>query len=303
LYSLPQSLIEALAKEGHGVLDAEELDFELELACAAEPHHAIGFSGGHPLRSHLFEPRRPMAVSAADCEALGWAEYGLTSAQANGLAIEIESRAASFREQLKAYAGWLITNPLFLREVSVLRRHHPDPVQAAPGPVVYSHDETMLTFLGKWQLARLATWDLPEPQGPNFSGIPLPAAGRRPMETISLELPMTVRLPGRYPIREQISEIRSADSQPHLAEWQDILSQEKRSDKFGIERYAQMLQLQFFRNVVLASRYEQRFHRCVARLDRAFASYLKSEQQSVQRLRLKARRRLRSPGDSAGEGM
>ena len=119
------------------------------------------------------------------------------------------------------------------------------------------------------------------------------AAGvrRRGAEQVSLELPLTTRLPARFPIRDIIAEIRNQTAQPHLAEWQEILDREGKKGP-GLHQFRSMLHIQFFRNIVLASRYLNGFKGRVEAVDRAFGVFLDVSQDSVKKIRLEAEHRL-----------
>jgi hypothetical protein len=295
LYSLPESLIEALAKRSRGVLSDAELDFELNLSDALRSQHSIGFVNGRPIQSNLFTKRTAVSVSEADFDSLGWKEFGLTCEKVNQVAAEIESRALHIHDQFVAYAGWLITNPMFLHEVAVLRKRGPALEPACLEQTAVLVDREINKFLARWQLAGMTSWDLPNPQGPNLSGIALPASTRRGAEVVTLEMPPTIRLPARFPMSDLLSENRHQATQPHLVEWRAILDQEKDKTTFGILRFSQMLHLQFFRNIVLGSRYKDRFNGHLQALDSAFGEYLDVGAQSAQKLRLAIAHRLRRP--------
>jgi hypothetical protein len=149
----------------------------------------------------------------------------------------------------------------------------------------------------------MTSWDLPNPQGPNLSGIALPDSTRRGAEVVTLEMPPTIRLPARFPISDLLSEIRHQATQPHLVEWKGILDQEKGKTTFGILRFSQMLHLQFYRNIILGSRYKDRFRGQVQALDSAFGEYLDVGEQSAQKLRLAIAQRLRRPLGDGREHM
>ena len=125
-------------------------------------------------------------------------------------------------------------------------------VTSAEAGMPFVHE--MNAFCNRWQLTSMATWALPEPQGPNLAGVELPESARRGAEQVSLELPLTTRLPARFPIRDVIAEIRNQAAQPHLAEWHAILDREGKEGP-GLRQFRTMLYIQFFQNIVLASRY------------------------------------------------
>lgn len=290
-YGIPESLIEAVRRESPQFFTERQLEFERKLACALKRQHAVGLLFGKPVQSSLFEERSPMTVSPEDFEALGWKHYGLTYAKANQASKEIESRAIPFREQLVAYAGWLVTNPVFVTEIAGLRKQEEKYLASTPDKEAEPFVVEMNAFLNRWQLCSMASWDLPEPQGPNLAGVELPAAAQRGNDSIKLELPLTTRLPARFPVRDVISEIRNQIAEPHLAEWQEILSRESTTSS-GIRRFSHMLKIQFFRNVVMALRYLVRFEGQVEALDRAFGLFLGVGEDSVKKLRLEIKRRL-----------
>lgn len=295
LYGLPDLLIGALRQEAPGFLAGRELQFERALTAFLRQHHSIGLVQGKLVRSSLFEVRAPVTVSTVDFEALGWKEVGLTCESVNRMCEEAESRAVHFHEQLVSYAGWLVTNPIFLGEVAALRQREPDFLAAGAGSeVAEKYVREMNAFLNRWQLAGMASWDLPEPQGPSLAGIGLPAAARRGAESVKLEFPLTTRLPAQFPIRNLIAENRRQKSHPHLSEWHEILDQDSNGGA-GVQRLRYVLQLQLFRNIVLASRYADQFKGRIAALDGAFGRFLGNiGEDSVKKLRVEINRRLNS---------
>jgi len=136
-------------------------------------------------------------------------------------------------------------------------------------------------FCERWQLTGMVTWDLPQPRGANLGG---PAAMGSLMglaDRPTIELPTTLKLPVRYPLRDMIH------SQPdgNLAEWQAVMEQ-RHPSHFNYARWRRVFQLHFYRNICLASRYADRFPRRVAAIDWAFADYLgDASDESVRKLR------------------
>jgi hypothetical protein len=291
VYGMPEALTDALAQTIPGFFTDRELGFERELSAFLRRHYSVGLVHGKLIRSSLFEDRRNVKVSPEDFAALGWEKNGLTCEKANQLSTEIESRAVHFHEQLVAYAGWLVTNSTFLREVALLREREKEFLGVTSDEERMPFIREMYDFCVRWQLARMATWDLPEPQGPNLGGIELPASVRRGAEKVSLEFPLSTRLPARFPIRDLIAEIRNQAAQPRLKEWQEILDRESKSGP-GLRQFQTMLHIQFFRNIMLSSRYLSRFDGQVEALDRAFGVFLEVGQDSVKKVRLEIDKRV-----------
>jgi hypothetical protein len=293
LYGLPEPLIDSLARELPNFFADDEHGFERRLSTRLVSHYSIGLVNGQPVRSCLFEQRKAVTISEEDFQLMGWGKCGLTRDQVNDDCAEAERRGALMHDQTVAYAGWLMTNPNFLTEVIALREQtrelESEVFEEGRG---YLFDAEMNAFCARWQLAKMASWDLPEPQGPNFAGIDLPESSRRDAEQVKLELPLTMRIPARMPIRDIVSEISNAAEQLHLREWQMILDRDS-DDGSGLRQFRSIFQIQFFRNVVLASRYLDRFKGRVEPLDRAFGRFLELGEDSVKKLRLKIERRLR----------
>ena len=292
LYGLPKPLIEALAKESTTLMTKAEIDFELQLAEVLQQHHAVGIVNGRTVQSGLLAERTPITVSSEDFTALGWDKFGLTLEMTNQHTAEIESRAAPFHDQLVAYAGWLITNRQFLDEVSSLRKRTTalEPANSDGSILI---DREMNEFLGRWHLCGMTTWDLPEPQGPSLSGTEMPAAADRGAATVSVNLPLSVRLPSTFPIRDLVGEIRRNTVDEHLAEWQLILDHTPKSMP-GVKQFCDILKIQFFRNVVLENRYGTRTPGIVRELDSAFGTFLGVGEDSVKKRRLHIASRLKT---------
>jgi hypothetical protein len=117
-----------------------------------------------------------------------------------------------------------------------------------------------------------------------------PAAADRGAPSVSLDLPLSVRLPAASPICESITEIRDSAAVDDLTDWQGVL-RHKCEDKFGVQQFSNILPVQFFRNIVLNSRYGTTFPGRVMDVDMAFATYLNRSEDSVKKLRLKIERR------------
>ncbi len=293
LYGLPKDLLDAIEEHLPKLFSQKELSFERRLSEFLQTNcSTVGIAQGALIVSSLFQVRGPITISAEDFKALGWGRCGIKFESLASDFTDLEERSAAFHDQTLAYAGWLITNPAFLTGVSEIRQRTPNLISKfSNAETELLIDPAMDAFCGKWQLAGMATWDLPEPQGPNLAGIGLPESARRGNESVSIELPLSMRLPARLPIGRIAAEIRNQAAQPHLAEWLEILERSgKKGPGFG--QFTDILKIQFYRNIVLMRRYGQRFVGNVEPLDLAFGSFLSLSQDSIKKLRLAIQKRI-----------
>jgi hypothetical protein len=212
-------------------------------------------------------------------------------------------------ERLEAYLGWLVTLPEFLAERDALRTkweratEHMDGIPQfrvdvymlhtqIPADAGYTKDEIIADFTAfyeRWQLSGLVTWDLPQPIGANIGCTADVGPSIGVDESPVVQLPSTLRLPARYPLRE----ILSPALEPHLSDWQAVLDQ-RHPSKFNYGRWSRILHLHFLRNIALTSAYGERLRRCTNGIDWAFADYFGDESdESVRKARLWINRRLR----------
>jgi hypothetical protein len=231
IYCLPEALIDAIALDAPRILTTRHLAFERELTNVLSQEHAIGIDAGRLVLSTLFAERSPVVVSRADFEALGWERYGLELEKVNRALETAETRASVFHEQRVAFAGWLITNTQFLNEVAELQKQEYGFWETVSNTEALPYVQGMNDFLNRWQLAGMSSWDLPNPQGPNLSGIESPVLSRRGAESIKVEVPLSMKLPARFDIRELMTEIRSSAGHAHLLEWHQVLNQECKTSR------------------------------------------------------------------------
>jgi hypothetical protein len=126
--------------------------------------------------------------------------------------------------RLKGYAGWLLTEPAFLKEVQQLASawrtipkndrpgfplgrffQHPLLSQSRPLPSAIAQLETHFrAFLDRWGLTKMASWDLPQPQGPLWPNLIPPEAPAQPAPGLHLFLPLHYPLQGDDDLQRQI---------------------------------------------------------------------------------------------------
>jgi hypothetical protein len=293
LYALPSTLLDAIEGALPGWLGDEEIEFERALCGLCECHQAVGLAGDRILVHNILRRSPLPSVSRALFEELGWGRYMTYEGMTRSLQ-RLDERVAPVHDRQEAYLGWLTTNSDFLGEVSgVVSRE-----DAAVGEHGRIDPSTSLVrefgdFCRRWQLYGMVTWELPLPQGPDLTGVPRPQQTGPAQTDAQLVIPVTLPLPTRYPLREIIAEIQRRNTPDHLKRWQDVLRGDDERGT-GLRRYASMFRLRFYRDIVLSSRYGERFHRRVQPLDEAFGRYFGSVgEESVKRLRLAINRRLR----------
>ena len=215
VYWLPSGIVEELGKampagderhrERPPVITKEEADAEhaFRQCCQTFSTSTVGVWGGAPVRYELLASPPIPSISDETMHALGWDRYIRPEAARTALTAVMD-KADGARHQRLAYAGWLTFNADYRTEREALRARwfalkekSPSwPLSASVGdqpatPVVAGSIDPALrlsadvatfvkdvtAFLRKWRLVSLATWDLPQPQGP-LEGIPLGLAER-----------------------------------------------------------------------------------------------------------------------------
>ena len=183
LYCLAEPIIARLEKPRLGrppLLDRRAAEAERALNRLCRPSRAVGILDGSPIVYPFLSPPAPMPSEAEMVEA-GWPE----AVRREMRSLEREAGRVSVR--LKGYAGWLLTEPVFLEERRGLAERwralpgrdrprfplrrgdfhtelHEELRTAAPG-AGEAFGTAFFQFCERWGLAAMASWDLPEPQG------------------------------------------------------------------------------------------------------------------------------------------
>jgi hypothetical protein len=291
LYALPSDLIDSLEINLPGWLSPAEMAFEHDLCELCEQYHAVGVFHRRLVHDLTLHRPAPLILSEALFRKLGWDRYWTLARARHLMRIGLQ-RIDPLLERLDAYRGWLLTSPLFQRELQQLKArwenavaqvgHIPAyPLQSPDGCIRRPRKgrdvtETFVNdfngFYDRWQLERLATWDLPIPRGANLTGTPLPASVASASTMIALQMSPILPLPGNYSLLAILAEIQRARSPSHLQSWLQVQQQEHAGDlRFG--RFRRIFLLHFYRDTVLASRYGKRFAGHIEALDRAFGDY------------------------------
>jgi hypothetical protein len=310
LYALPSDLLKSIQNFVPKWLSAAEIAFEETLANLVARHYSFGMFCGMPVKSFLLNRTPKPIISEDQFRLAGWDRYNMTLEDVLRAVPLADERFDPIYEQLQAYVGWLLTNQQFLAERDRLRSRweqlvmgsipaypvriadEPDEPQSMPPPqggkdVTKNMVSEFNAFYERWQIRRLVTWDLPEPFEVNLSGCPTPGGCQPENSKFGFDLTPILRLPARYPLQQILADIQHQETPEHLRPWLDAQDR-MHDDGLRHGRFGHFFEIVFFRDTVLASRYQDRFSGHVELLDYAFADFLGFGSDSVKKLRLKA---------------
>ena len=227
LYCLPERAIDRFRRPCGRIaaqLDEGAVAAERALLALCRRHHAVGFSGRRPIvYPHLSVSRQPSFLETFPDRR--WSKEELRAIEA------YEGPGRSMNLRAKGYVGWLRTEPPFLESVGVLEagwralpeRDRPDfplrrptpPLTSPPGAPARPASESaarfateLETFLDRWGLIGLASWDLPEPQGPLIPSSLPPGAPALPRHGLHIVLPLHYPLTGDDKLLDQIRSLQ-----------------------------------------------------------------------------------------------
>ncbi|MBA4192662.1 MAG: hypothetical protein C0467_32245 [Planctomycetaceae bacterium] len=187
----------------------EKLEIEREFTRLCDANGIVGVWGTRTVAYHHLT-RQPLQLDSTLLAAYGW-----TAQQ--GAAIQTAAGQSDIaHDRLLGVVGWLLTEPVFLNDVAQLQAEYEAlPACTRPnfplGRVVcldgsdLSEAEfpaataafavNLRQFLDRWGLTQLATWDLPNPQGPLLPNL-LPEGPARPAYGIHIFVPLHYPLQG-----------------------------------------------------------------------------------------------------------
>lgn len=209
LYCLPEAAIRRLRRprsDHPPLLDPADAAAERDLLALCRLSRAVGFGAGKPIVYPFLDATRPRAFRD------DFADHGWTEAQW-AAARWLEQKGAKANLRLKGYAGWLATETPYLDAARALLTRWlslPDgrrpgfplrrtaPALLRPGESARSPAPTAVAafaadydaFCDRWGLLGLASWDLPEPQGPLLPSLLPEGAPALPRHGLHLVLPL-----------------------------------------------------------------------------------------------------------------
>ncbi len=294
IYCLPGGIIRALSlpqSRGTSILDENAARWESDFGALCSSLTAVGLWNRDPISFSLMAA--PAAPSVDDLR-----KIGLTDQQI----LEIEQllpRTAQINERLRGYAGWLIVDPTFRNQrdelhadwnalpdvarPARLQRSMQTPVAPADAietaPELANFQRRLNVFLDHWGLMGMATWDLPEPQGPLIPMLLPPGSPAIPRHGLHIMLPVHFPLTGADAILAEIQRQQAALAR--RAKLDDAVA--------GLphhRQYAQMFNVNLW-EMVIRSRYGQRGQRngLVTAIEHAIAAELDVDVSTIQRIR------------------
>ena len=296
VYRLPLAVIQQMqrpALRSQPLLDADTTAAETEFTAVCDQFHAVGFWSGQPVIYPYLTPRVPFFTTRqmAQC---GWSRAQIAQTQ------QLERKATDAALRLKGYAGWLVVDQQFLSERDALASTWQTlPATQRPGfplkrsiavsdrpqgsqrasPGLTAFQAALDAFLDRWGLTKMATWDLPEPQGPLIPAL-LPAnSPAMPSHGLHIVLPV------HYPLTANDGLLRDIQQQ------QARLARDNNLDASvaGLPHYevlAQMLEVEYLEQAI-RRRYGRPGNRggFVMALEAAIAAGLNVRVNHVKRLR------------------
>jgi hypothetical protein len=221
------------------------------------------------------------------------------------LAEEKERELLRWRQE--AYAGWLVTNPRYRRELEALREEWEETVVVlggfpnrgsvvqgrtrAPSRSRAGQCETALqAFYGRWGLEALLTWELPFPLSATVDIVLDPARRLGSGEGITVELPWPLVRGSQLDLRAALRRLRFESAPEHVRDW---VCREGDDGPSGETTYHHLFSFYRTLHLVLFRRYPAECKGRIAKLDRAVAEILGRDVELVRKLRQQLARALK----------
>jgi hypothetical protein len=199
------------------------------------------------------------------------------------------------RARQRAYVAWLVCNQTFRRERDQLREDYGSVYNMGRFPREPTIDlagwsessdppaKAYVTLYRRWGLSTLTTWDLP---------LPLEVERRDASSRLTVNTPgpgLTLFVPW-YALRDRQLDLHAMAGQAlqspdlsHLTEWFKVKA--RGDDRLGYIRLG--YQYRIYRNLVLAlrPRYKTRLRKQMETIDKAFASFVKRDVETIRKVR------------------
>lgn len=298
-YTVPQQLLESVCFPQVGEsfdVDDDLLQLELDLSQISADHGLrVGFWDNIPILCNL------MHVTPIRREDL--AEFGWTKKQVDEILKKANDHLLSFSQISCGYAGWLMTNPVFLLELEVLSTCYGDqmrrwgtalvglPIPSSQPAGCFNptdqegwneYDSAVLEFCARWRLLGLAGPRIPVPMRPMMSGrFPLSIVEQLMRAGGVFNWPDTFPVFARDELRDLLTQAlnSSSGSRDHLAGWRKIVDLKNKA-KNQIPALERQFRFQHFWRL-LRERHPNAFKRRLNRIELAFAQYLGVDDSTV----------------------
>lgn len=123
-YAIPEVILEELRSCKSMRISDQEYEGELLFTSICAEHSAVGVLGGELVRCGFITRKSLGCVKVTEkvIKEFGWDQYGLTAEKCNENLKAIAPYLERINARLAAYSGWLLTNPVFLKERDLLRK-------------------------------------------------------------------------------------------------------------------------------------------------------------------------------------
>ena len=289
VYAIPLPAVERLARSSQAgagpPFDAAVTEAERTFTTLCEASHVVGFRGDTPIPFPLLATERAELHPLA--ETFGWPADQLEAVR------RALSRGAETRRRLRGVIGWLLTEPAFLTQVAEVRHLFgaiPPAVRplfplarllAVPGSgsdtELRAFGDALGQLLDRWGLTSLATWDLPNPQGPLLPSYLPVGAPARPAHGVWVYVPVHYPLQGDDELQRQVVEFQQQQAK-------ELNIDPSFAGNTHHETYERMFRVIHLERAV-RGRFEHPPHGLVARIEDAAATALHLSPERVQRLR------------------
>jgi hypothetical protein len=211
-----------------------------------------------------------------------------------------------FQRKKEAYAGWLLADPTYRREVRTLREQWEETVAelggfpslreesgeetgATPHPEQAACAGALRAFCHRWCLQGLLTWDIPLPLNAAMDAVLDAPRHLAPGEGVAVELPWPLLSGSQIDVRAVLRRLRFEWVPEHLRGWvcqenSGLAAEVTCHHFFGLYRLL---------NLVLLRRYAPACRGRIEKLELACADILHRTPELVHRVRQKLARKLR----------
>ena len=309
LYALSEELIDSIKQHVPGFFNNEQERFERDLAGTA----SFGFFlrqplGTNPGLQRELDERQQRTSREIHCLLAEELRRAGVDQQDIG---EYFERGTDQRERVvsrqAAYVGWLILNQDYHREVRAFRERWQGTTHIASRfprlPIWLMPDHTeeddlppgfrdeCYRFFVRWGLDTLLTWDWPVPMEPDLNVGLRRNTGLLSSGGMVLFVPWYLVRGGKLHFEEVVHQSRLGAVPDHLRDWVNKQG-ERKGDAFGDTRYATVQWLYRYYVLVLTRRYADACEGNRQRLDRAFASIIKRDEDTTKKLRCELQKAL-----------
>jgi len=288
LHAMPMRLIDLVKKELPELLVGMEVK-ERRLTKFCAERDIIGFACQRGVMSFVLHTRSVDAVNKDTLRTVyegfrasrNEKEANYTKSKVKSMLEDMERKSRDVDSRLVGYAGWLMSTPQFLAELSELKGRGADIVsKAREFPIIsWLHDDETLRAAGrlgsmsqeesdfrndyrdfckKWCLNRLVTWDLPEPTGPTGCRLVAGIIPDLAQQGVGVFIPYGFVNPTEIDLSQLVRNLRDCTAPEHLRDWVDGGLQKRKGA--GSKRFAQFFAFKHYWELI-ETRYGQRLGR------------------------------------------